>query len=71
MMTKLGFEPKAIIYATAMLVLPQLVAAADDDEPDAIGDLVATAVDFGFALIGEVETRLDPLDDDGQVEKTG
>ena len=71
-MSTFWIDNRMMTHLTASLVLPVLVAeAGTDDEPDEIADIVSTAVEFGIALVGEVEARLDPLGDDGQVEKTG
>jgi hypothetical protein len=49
-------DHKTVVYLTAALVLPQLVADTGD-EPDEIADIVRTAVEFGLELVDQVESQ--------------
>lgn len=55
-MSTIAIDHKGVVYLTAALVLPQLVADADD-EPDEIADIVRTAVEFGLELVDQVESQ--------------
>lgn len=59
-MSTLAIDHKTIVYLTAALVLPQLVADASADEPDEIADIVRTAVEFGLELVDQVESQFAP-----------
>lgn len=59
-MSQLTLDSKAIVYFTAALIMPQLIADADANEPDEIGDIVRTAVEFGLELVEQVEAQFEP-----------
>jgi len=58
-MSTIAIDHKGVVYLTAALVLPQLVADAGD-EPDEIADIVRTAVEFGLELVDQVESQFEP-----------
>lgn len=59
-MSTLAIDHKTVVYLTAALVMPQLVADASADEPDEIADIVRTAVEFGLELVDQVESQFAP-----------
>ena len=56
-MSTFWIDNRMMTHLTAALVLPQLIADADPDEPDEVADIVKTAVEFGLELAGQVESQ--------------
>ena len=65
-MSTLAIDHKTVVCLTAALVIPQLVADADANEPDEIGDIVRTAVEFGLELVEQVESQFCEIIDEGE-----